>query len=64
MSTHVRTIKGESVKIQTSHNRPPIRQRDYDWSAVTDDYEAGHPIGHGATEDEAIANLVEQLETA
>ena len=36
---------------------PPTR----DWSAVTDDYEPGHPIGWGASEPEAIADLCEQI---
>ena len=50
------------MKIRTSHDYPPIPIRCVDWSAVTDDYESGHPIGRGATEAEAIADLLEQLE--
>lgn len=50
------------MKIRTSFDYPPIPIRDVDWSAVTDDYEPGHPIGRGATEEEAIADLKEQLE--
>jgi hypothetical protein len=50
------------MKIRTSFEHPPIPIRDFDWSAVTDDYEPGHPIGRGATEAEAIADLKEQLE--
>lgn len=39
----------------------PIPPRQFDWSAVTDNYEGGDPIGYGATEQEAIADLQEQL---
>lgn len=49
------------MKIITEHVRPPIPTRNCDWSAVTDDYEPGHPIGWGATEQEAIADLKEKL---
>lgn len=50
------------MKIITSYDHPPIPWRGADWSAVTDDYEPGHPIGRGATEQEAIDDLKEQLE--
>lgn len=62
MSLHERIVNGLRVKIRTSNDRPPIPERGYDWSAVTDDYEPGQPIGHGATEAAAITDLVEQLE--
>jgi len=67
MATHI--ING--VKIQTSLDYPPIPVRCMDWSAVTDNYDcdcdqAGffstHPVGRGATEQEAIADLLDQLE--
>jgi hypothetical protein len=66
MPTHM--IKG--VKIHTHNDCPPIPVRDMDWSAVTDDYDADcdqdgyfstHPVGHGATEHEAIKDLLEQI---
>jgi len=49
--------------IKTSHIRPPISTRSFDWSAVDDStYDGpGSPIGHGATEREAIDDLLEQL---
>lgn len=47
--------------IRTSHDFPPIPDRSFDWSAVTDNYDLGHPIGHGATEAEAIADLKQQI---
>jgi hypothetical protein len=55
-----------SVVIQTSHDFPPIPDRSHDWSAVLDNYDgapdAGYqPVGHGATEQEAIDNLLEIL---
>lgn len=66
MST--RDING--VTIHTSFDYPPIPIRSMDWSAVTDDYdcdcdEGGYfsrdPVGRGATEQEAIDNLLAEL---
>lgn len=51
-----------SHTIITSYWAKPIPWRHYDWEATTDNYEAGHPIGFGATEADAIADLKEQLE--
>ncbi len=57
--------------IVTSFDYPPIPVRSFDWSAVTHDYDCdcdqdGYfstcPVGHGATEQEAIADLLAQLE--
>ena len=47
-----------SRRIVTSFDYPPIPYRGADWSAVRDDYEPGDPIGHGATEADAIADLL------
>lgn len=66
MATHI--ING--VKIHTHHVYPPIPVRSMDWSAVTDNYDGApdsstrHQIGRGATEQEAINDLIEQLEDA
>ena len=49
-------------KIITKFDYPPIPDRRFDWSAVTEDYDLGSPIGHGATKKEAEADLLEQLE--
>ena len=49
-------------KVITSHDRPPIPIRSMDWSAMLDGYEPGDPIGTGATELDAIADLFEQIE--
>ena len=46
-------------KIITRHEYPPIPIRDYDWSAVRQDYEPSDPIGHGKTEQDAIEDLLE-----
>lgn len=46
--------------IRTSFDYPPIPIRNYDWSAIRDDYDAGDLIGYGKTEQEAINNLIEQ----
>lgn len=59
------------IRIKTSFDYPPVPFRDCDWSAATDAYEAWtedgqwtstHPVGHGATEQAAIQDLVDQLE--
>jgi hypothetical protein len=55
------------MNIRTEYVYPPIPDRRWDWSAVDDDTydgaEDSHcPIGRGATEDEAIADLLEQIE--
>lgn len=64
MSTHTHIVKvnGREVRIHTDFVYPPVPSRDSDWSAVTDDFDLGHPIGWGCSEQRAIAALVEQLE--
>lgn len=47
--------------IKTNYDPKPIPIRQFDWSAVTDDYEPGQPIGFGRTEAEAVKDLQEQL---
>jgi hypothetical protein len=51
-------------KIRTKHEFPPIPVRNWDWSATTDNYEPGDPIGTGRTEADAIDDLVAQIEDA
>ncbi|WP_425909021.1 hypothetical protein [Nitrobacter sp. TKz-YC02] len=60
------------IKISTCHEYPPIPIRDMDWSAVDDDtydcdcdqdgFFSTCPIGRGATEQEAIDDLLAQIE--
>lgn len=50
------------MKIITSFWAKPIPTSCYDWEAYQDGYEPGDPIGRGATEDEAVADLKQQLE--
>lgn len=52
------------MKIRTEYVYPPIPIRDFDWSAVDDDtYDGpGCPIGSGRTKQEAIDDLLEQIE--
>jgi hypothetical protein len=52
----------ELPKIVTNHVQPPIPSRDHDWSATTADYEPGQPEGWGATEQDAVMALLEQLD--
>ena len=49
------------MKIVTTYECPPIPLRNYDWSAIREDYEAGDPIGCGKTEQDAINDLKIQL---
>lgn len=71
MAQHTLFVGGDIVSIHTSFDYPPIPDRSCDWSAVTDDYDADcdqdgffstHPMGHGATEADALADLKIQLE--
>jgi hypothetical protein len=50
------------ARIVVSFEYPPIPCRQYDYMATRDGYEPGDPIGHGATEAQAIAELIEQEE--
>lgn len=66
----------EVIHVSTNFDYPPIPIRCLDWSAVDDNtYDASFegsdesgdhwkcsPSGHGATEREAIADLLEQLD--
>lgn len=49
-------------KIITHYDPPPIPPRQFDWTAVTEDYDLGSPTGYGRTEQEAIADLKMQME--
>ena len=53
-----------AIKLKTSYVHPPIPDRSNDWSAIDDStYDGpGSPIGFGATEQEAIQDLLTQLE--
>jgi len=50
----------EGHPIRTDYWPKPIPMRQYDWSAVRDDYEPPMPVGYGRTEADAIADLIEQ----
>lgn len=49
------------MSIATDFWMKPIPLRQFDWSAVDENYEPGMPIGYGATEQESIDDLQEQL---
>lgn len=55
-------ISGTVYVINTVYAPPPIPQRWFDWSAVTKEYERGQPMGWGETEEEAISDLLDQLD--
>ena len=42
----------------------PIPDRNSDWCASEESYEPGMPVGWGATEEAAIADLLERLDEA
>ena len=57
------------MKIRTSYIYPPIPDRRFDWSAVDDETYDGAPdagrcrvIGYGKTEEEAVEDLMEQMD--
>lgn len=45
-------------RICTEYWEKPIPLRQFDWTATFDGYDAGDPVGHGETKEEAIANLM------
>jgi len=53
-------------KIITNYWAKPIPTNKYDWEAVFDDYDGAPdsncPIGHGATQKDAVQNLIENCE--
>jgi len=56
------------MRIKTEFVNPPIPDRSFDWSAIDDDTYDGaedapnrHEVGYGATEQEAIRDLLEIL---
>lgn len=51
-------------KINTAYDPKPIPDRRFDWTAAHDDYEPGGLIGYGTTEQEAIDDLMQQLDDA
>lgn len=50
------------MDIVTTYICPPIPTRAFDWTATQDGYEPGDPIGYGRTQQEAIDDLLDQLE--
>lgn len=59
-TTH--TINGRQIK--TWHEFPPIPDRRFDYGATDGDYDLGAKIGWGPTEQDAIKDLLDQLEDA
>lgn len=51
------------IRIKTSYVCPPIPCLGADWEAIDDaTYDMDEPVGRGATEIEAVQDLLEQLE--
>ena len=49
-------------EVQTAYWPKPIADRRFDWSAMLRGYEPDEPIGYGATEADAVADLLWQVE--
>lgn len=50
------------MKVVTQYAPPPIPLRGFDWTAIDDDtYDGSGPVGYGATEQEAIADLRDRM---
>jgi hypothetical protein len=49
-------------QIETEYVHPPIPMPQFDWQATLDGYEPGDKIGNGATEKEAIEDLLWRLQ--
>ena len=49
-------------KIITMFTEPPIPKRDWDWQATEEGFDMGDPVGFGKTEQEAIDDLIDQLD--
>lgn len=49
-------------KIVTMLTEPPIPNRMFDWTATQEGYEPSDPVGRGCTEQEAIDDLIDQLD--
>lgn len=50
------------VQVKTKFWAKPIPDRRFDWEAIEEDYDLGSPMGFGATEQEAIADLLVEIE--
>jgi hypothetical protein len=51
------------MRIKTFYDPPSIPMRCSDWSAIDDDtYDYDQPVGYGATEQEAIEDLLWKLD--
>lgn len=60
MINHSEIKKTKMKKIITNHECPPIPIREYDWSALREDWDLDEPIGYGRTEQDAIDDLIEK----
>jgi hypothetical protein len=49
-----------STEIRITHVKPPIPRRDWDWCAFFDGEEEAGPYGWGATQFEAVLDLLSE----
>ena len=47
------------MKIDTFYDPKPVPGRQFDWEATFEGYDAGDPVGYGATEQEAVQALLD-----
>lgn len=57
-------VDGTERKIVTSFSRKPIPTGNFDWCATFENYDEGDPVGYGATEQDAITDLLEAASLA
>ena len=50
------------MTIITEFVYPPIPIRSFDWAAMEEGYDLGSKVGRGETQEEAVLDLLEQLE--
>ena len=63
MTTRLVIVVGDHTElVRIDPVFPPIPSRAFDYSAATDNYEPGQPIGYGPTEEAALADLRIELE--
>ena len=55
-------MKHDEYTIKLRFIYPPIPDRNYDWEATLDGYDAGDPIGNGRSPIVAVDDLLEQIE--
>jgi hypothetical protein len=48
------------LRLITRYDPPPIPRREFDWIAISEDYDLGSHEGYGRTEREAIKDWIQE----